>query len=327
MKRGAFTLLIFILLVEIMSGCGTANKGAQKEVISIGISQIVEHPALDALRLGILEGLVQNGYKEGENLKVDYKNAQGDMNNGITIANGFVLDKKNMLITIATPTTQAAAQATKDIPIVFAAVTDPVAADLVSALDKIDGNITGTSDQLPMSLQIDLIQRFIPDIKNLGVVYTTSEVNAGVQVDAIEQAATPLGINVVRAGITNSSEVRVATEAILKKVDAILIPVDNTVVSAFEGVLLVAQKEGVPVFASDTDTVKRGAVATYGIDYKKMGIQTGEMAARILKGEKLEDNPIEVTKNADLTINLSAVTSFGLEVSDELKKEAKELVE
>lgn len=322
MKRAVLVLIIFVLCVGIMSGCSS-----RKDVISIGISQIVEHPALDALRLGILEGLTKEGFRDGEKLKVDIKNAQGDINNAITIANGFVLDKKNMIITIATPTTQAAAQATKEIPIIFAAVTDPVAADLVTALDKIDGNITGTSDQLPMSLQIDLIKRFIPNITNLGVVYTTSEVNAGVQVDDIEQAAKASGIHVVRAGITNSSEVRVATESILKKVDAILIPIDNTVVSAFEGVLSVTQKEGVPVFASDTDTVKRGAVATYGIDYGQMGVQTGEMAARILKGEKLADNPIEVTKNAELTINLTAATIFGLQVSDELKKEAKELVE
>lgn len=327
MKRGFLLLLVFGLILGMLFGCGTANKGANQKVLSIGISQIVEHPALDALRQGILEGLSAQGFKEGEQIKVDFKNAQGDMNNAITIANSFTLDKKDMIITIATPTSQAAAQATKDIPIVFAAVTDPVAAGLVAALNKIDGNITGTSDQLPMSLQLELIKRFIPNIKNLGVVYTTSEINAGVQVEDIEQAAQKLGITVVRSGVTNSSEVKVATESILSKVDAILIPVDNTVVSAVEGVISTAEKEGVPVFASDTDTVKRGAVATYGIDYQQMGIQTGELAARILKGEKLSDNPIEVTKQAELTINLTAAKNFGLVVSNELQKEAKELVE
>lgn len=324
MKRSVGIIAVMVLVVALLAACGTGKQGGK--TISIGITQIVEHPALDAVRDGIIEGLANHGYVEGKNLKIDIKNAQGDMTNAITIANGFALDKKDMIFAIATPTAQAAAQATSEIPILFAAVTDPVAADLVGALDQIDGNITGTSDQLPMNLQLDLIQRFIPELKSLGVVYTTSEVNSGVQLNDIEKAAEERGIQVVRSGITNSSEVRVATEAILDKVDAILIPVDNTVVSAFEGVLTASQKNKIPVFASDTDTVKRGAIATYGIDYKRMGLQTADIAARILDGGKLADNPVEVTKSGELTINLKAAESVDLVVSDALKNEAVELI-
>lgn len=325
MKRGMTYLLALVLIIGVLTGCNAESQN--QKVLTIGITQIVEHPALDAVRAGIIEGLSKHGYNDGQNIKLDYKNAQGNMDNAITIANSFVLDKKSMILSIATPTTQAAVQATKDIPIVFAAVTDPVAAGIVSAIDTIDGNVTGTSDQLPMEMQLELIREFMPSIQNLGVVYSTSEVNAGVQVEDIETAAKKHGINVVRAGITNSSEARVATESILNKVDAILIPVDNTVVSAFEGVLSPAQKAGIPVFASDTDTVKRGAIATYGIDYKLIGIQTGEMAARILNGEKLSDNPVEVTKDADLTINVKAAEQFELEVPEALLQRAKELVQ
>lgn len=326
MKKGFISFLLLLFLFGMMTGCSTAKPESQ-QLISIGITQIVQHDALDAVRKGILDGLASNGFRDGEQIKVDYQDAQNEINNAITIANNFAADKKDMIIAISTPSAQAAAQATQDIPIVFATVTDPVAAGLVDALDKTDGNITGTSDQLPMELQVDLIRKFIPDIKKLGVIYSTSEVNAGVQADQIEESAATKGIEIVRAGITTTSEVKVATESLIGKVEAILIPVDNTVVSAIDGVLSVAQEAKIPVFASDTDTVRHGAVATYGIDYYKMGVQTGEMAARILKGEKISENPVEVTKNVDLTINKKAAKLFELPVPSELEKEAKEIIE
>lgn len=326
MKKGFISFLLLLFLFGLMTGCGTAKPESQ-QLISIGITQIVQHDALDSVRKGILDGLASNGFRDGEQIKVDYQDAQNEINNAITIANNFAADKKDMIIAISTPSAQAAAQATQDIPIVFATVTDPVAAGLVDSLDKTDGNITGTSDQLPMELQVDLIRKFIPDIKKLGVIYSTSEVNAGVQADQIEESAATKGIEIVRAGITTTSEVKVATESLIGKVEAILIPVDNTVVSAIDGVLSVAQEAKIPVFASDTDTVRHGAVATYGIDYYKMGVQTGEMAARILKGEKISENPVEVTKNVDLTINKKAAKLFELPVPSELEKEAKEIIE
>jgi putative tryptophan/tyrosine transport system substrate-binding protein len=332
MRKFISTGLAIAMTVLVGAGCSNTAKqttasAPAKKVVSLGITQIVEHPALDSVRKGILDGLAEKGFKQGDNLKVDLQNAQGDMNNAMTIANNFVSDKKDMIVAIATPTAQAAAQATKDIPIVFATVTDPVAAGLVKALDKPGKNITGTSDQLPMTLQVNLIKKFIPSVKKIGVIYSTSEVNSGVQVKAIEEAAAKSGIQVDKVGITRAAEVQAGAESLVGKVDAILIPVDNTVVSAVEGILTVAKKVKLPVFASDTDTVKRGAVGTYGIDYYKMGVQTGEMAARILSGQKTTDNPVEVTKQADLTINVKAAKSFGLTIPDDLNKQAKTLIE
>jgi putative ABC transport system substrate-binding protein len=177
-----------------------------------------------------------------------------------------------------------------------------------------------------MEKQLELIQKFIPNLKKLGVVYTTSEVNAEVQVKDLEETAKKKGIEVIKAGISSQNEVQVGAQSLAGKVEAILIPIDNTVVSAFEGVLGVAEKAKIPVFASDIDTVKRGAVATYGIDYYKMGKQTGEMAARILGGQKVADTPVEVSKETDLYINEKAAAAFGLQSSSELAKEAKELI-
>jgi putative tryptophan/tyrosine transport system substrate-binding protein len=333
MRRVISTGLAIALSVLVGAGCSNntpkqnAAAASAKKQVSLGITQIVEHPALDSVRKGILDGLATKGFKQGDNLKVDLQNAQGDMNNAMTIANNFVSDKKDMIVAIATPTAQAAAQATKDIPIVFATVTDPVAAGLVKALDKPGKNITGTSDQLPMTLQVGLIKKFVPSVKKIGVIYSTSEVNSEVQVKSIEEAAAKSGIQVNKVGITRAAEVQAGAESLVGKVDAILIPVDNTVVSAVEGILTVAQKAKLPVFASDTDTVKRGAVGTYGIDYYKMGVQTGEMAARILSGQKTTENPVEVTKQADLTINLKAAKTFGLSIPEDLKKQAKTLIE
>ncbi len=300
---------------------GTAADG---KTLAIGISQYVEHPALDSVYKGIVDGLADSGYKDGEKIHIDLQNAHGEPANTVSIAQKFAGDQKDMVIAIATPSAQAVAKVITDKPIIFSTVTDPVAAELVSSLEKPDRNITGTSDKLSMEKQIELISQFIPNLKKLGVLYTTSEVNAEVQVKELEAAGKQKGIEIVRSGISAITEIQLATQSLVGKVDAILIPVDNTVVSSVEGVLSVAEKEKLPVFASDIDTIKRGAIATYGIDYYKMGKQTGEMAARILDGKNVSETPVEVSKEAELYINEKAASTFGVTIPEELKKAAKE---
>jgi putative ABC transport system substrate-binding protein len=336
--RKAAGLLISGLLAFSLTACGSAGEqqtggqqqagtgAAEQKTFRIGITQFVEHPALDSVHKGIVDGLAAAGYQEGKNLQIDYQNAHGETANTLSIAQKFAGDKKDLVIAIATPSAQAAAKAIQDVPVVFSTVTDPISAQLVASLEKPDKNVTGTSDKVSMEQQLDLILQFIPDLKKLGVVYTTSEVNAEVQVKDLEETAKKKGIELVKAGISSQNEVQVGTQSLVGKAEAILIPIDNTVVSAFEGVLGVAEKAKIPVFASDIDTVKRGAVATYGIDYYKMGKQTGEMAARILGGQKVADNPVEVSKEADLYINEKAAGVFGLQISEELAKAAKELI-
>ncbi|MBO8163362.1 MAG: ABC transporter substrate-binding protein [Brevibacillus sp.] len=296
------------------------------KVIELGLTQFVEHPALDSVRKGILDGLAEAGYQEGKNLKVDYQNAHAEMANTVSIAQKFAGDGKDLVVAIATPSAQAVAKAITDVPIVFSTVTDPVSAQLVESLEKPGKNVTGTSDKVSMEQQLELVRQFIPDLKQLGVIYTTSEVNAEVQVKELEEAARKKGIELVKSGISNSSEVQVGTQVILDKVQAILVTVDNTVVSSIEGVLIAAQKANVPVFASDVDTVKRGAVATHGINYYKMGVQTGEMAARILNGQPTAETPVEVSRETDLYINETAAQTFGLTIPDALRQQAAEIV-
>lgn len=343
-------LLILLLVgIFILAGCGTGggtNEGANqgtgseteqpsqgengnegaKETVYLGISQFVEHPALDATKQGILDALADNGYKDGELLDVDFRTSQANFDTALSIAQKFVGDQRDIIVAIATPSAQAAVQAADgNIPVVFAAVTDPVAAGLVESNEAPGGMVTGTSDQVPMDQQVGLIKKFIPDVQTIGVIYSSAEVNSNVQVDAVTAAAGKLGIEVVKAGITTGSEVQQGTQSLVGKVDAIFIPTDNTVVSAFEGVLKVAQDNGIPIFASDVDTVERGAVATYGMDYYQMGYQTGEIVFQIINGEDPSNIPVQTSNEIDLVINLDAASKFGLEVSDDLKNEAKEL--
>ncbi|WP_245605582.1 ABC transporter substrate-binding protein [Thermicanus aegyptius] len=334
--------LLFALSV-ILGGCGqggpqgsqpsNGNQGAtdagtsgeagkeQEKTFKIGLTQIVEHPALDAIRQGILKGLEEHGFTEGKNLVIDYQNAQNDRNNATNIAQKFVAEKVDLIIAITTPSAQAAAQATKEIPIVFSAVTDPVAAGLVAAFDRPGENITGTSDLVPISRQVELMQKFLPNLKTIGIVYNSGEVNAEVQVKEAEKAAQEKGIKVEALGVSNNTEIQQAAESLAGKIDAYLVLVDNMIVAGFDTLQQVAEKAKIPVFASDSDTVKRGAVATYGLDQFQIGVQTGVMASRILRGESPKNIPVEVLKEVSLTVNPDAVKKYGLTLSDELKKE------
>jgi len=339
--RRASSFVMAALLSLTLAACGTGSNGAtqsttqpqtpsdtpaETKTVKLGLSQFVEHPALDSIRQGILDGLKEAGYEDGKNLAVDYQNAHADMNNTVTIAQKYAGDQKDIVIAIATPSAQAAAKAITDKPVVFSAVTDPLSAQLVSSLEKPDGNVTGTSDKVSMEQQLELIKTFLPELKKLGVIYTTSEVNAEVQVKDLEEATKKAGVELIKAGTSQMSEIQIAAQGLVGKVDAIFIPIDNSVVSSFEAVLGAAEEHKIPVFASDTDTVKRGAVATYGIDYYNMGVQTGEMAARILKGQTIAETPVEISKTADLYINETAAEKFGLPVTDALKQQAKELI-
>ncbi len=336
MRKSMSLFCCTLFAAFVLGGCGSAPKqntspttpaapAASSHKVKLGLTQFVEHPALDSVHKGIVDGLAEEGYREQDNLEIDFQNANGDMNNTVTIAQKFAGDHKDMVVSITTPSSQAVAKAIKDVPVIFSTVTDPVSAELVKSMDKPEGNITGTSDKVPMEKQLDLIQKFIPGVKKIGVLYTTSEVNSSVQVDELEKAAQAKGIELVKSGISSQSEVQLGTQTLVDQVQAILIPIDNTVVSSFDGVLMVAEKAKIPVFASDTDTVKRGAVATYGIDYYQMGKQTGHMAAKILKGQKVADTPVEISKETDLYMNETAASRFGLSISDELRKQAKEV--
>lgn len=328
MKKFLLVVLALVMAVA-LAGCGGGGSGEPKKdakQVNLGIIQIVEHPALDAARQGFLDTMAENGYKEGENLVVDFQSAQGDQSTLQSIANKFVNDKKDMVLAIATPSATAMANATTEIPILITAVTDPVEAKLVESLEKPGTNVTGTTDMNPVTEQLALIKELVPDAKNVGIVYNSSEVNSEVQVKIAREAAPGLGFTLHEATVTATNEVMQAAQSLVGKVDAIYLPTDNTVISSLSAVLQVAEENKIPVIAGESNSVEEGALATLGIDYYKLGAQTAEIALRVLNGENPAELPVEAQKGADIVINLKAAERFGVTVSDEVKAKAAQII-
>ncbi|MBT2681716.1 ABC transporter substrate-binding protein [Bacillus sp. ISL-35] len=327
MKKSLAVLLSgAMLMLAACGGGGNQASGEKKEkTVKIGITQIVEHPSLDAAREGFIAALKDAGYEEGKNLKIDYQNAQGDMNNNASIAQKFVSDKSDLILAIATPSAQAAVQATKDIPVLFTAITDPVGAELVQSMEKPGGNATGTSDTHPDAIKntIAAIKKFVPGAKKVGIIYNNGEPNSVVNVKNAKEALEAEGLQAVESTISASSEVKQAAESMVGRVDVLYIPKDNTVVAALESVITVANDKDIPMFVGEGDSVKRGAFASYGLDYHELGYTTGKMAVEILEGKKPADIPVGYPENLELVINKKAAEEEGITLTDDLLKDAK----
>ncbi|GFN22060.1 MAG: ABC transporter substrate-binding protein [Thermoanaerobacteraceae bacterium] len=333
-KRFSLVVFLVLLLSLTLAGCGSggddnraSEQGSEEKVVRLGIIQIREHPALDAARRGFLEAMKAGGYEEGRNLEVDFQNAQGDQSTLQNIARKFAQDKKDLILAIATDSAMAMANETQDIPILITAVTDPVAAKLVKSLDKPGTNVTGTTDMNPIKEQLELLKQLVPAAERVGVIYNSSEVNSQVQVAIAKEEAGALGLTIVEAPVTSTTEVVQATQSLVGRVEAIYVPTDNTVVSAISGVLQVAEEHKIPVLAGESNTVEAGALATIGIDYYKLGQQTGEMALRVLKGEKPQDMPIERQRDLSIVVNAKAAEAFGVTIPEDLKAKADKIIE
>ncbi|MCP2239143.1 ABC transporter substrate-binding protein [Thermoanaerobacterium thermosaccharolyticum] len=328
MRRFIFVLAAFFIFSVVLSGCGsrTISSGSTEKMITIGITQIVEHPALDSAREGFIKALKDNGYVEGKNVTFIQENAQGDMSTAQTIAKKFVDKNVDLIFSIATPTTQAVKKATSTIPIVFTAVTDPVAAGLVNSLDKPGGNVTGTSDMEPINDQLKLIKDLVPGAKRIGIIYNAGEANSTVQVKIAKDDAASLGYSIVEATVSNSSEVNQAAQSLVGKVDAIWLPTDNTVASSVAAIIKVANSAKIPVVAAEKGMVEGGSLATLGISYSDLGYQAGSMAIKILKGEKPANIKVETAKNLQLIINQKEADAIGLKIPDSIMKKAQEVI-
>lgn len=312
-------------LVAFMLAC-SASFSVTAEEKSVAITQIVEHPALDSVRLGVKEELIEQGFVEGENLKWQYESAQGNPTTAAQIARKFAGESPDVIVAIATPSAQTAAAAARNTAIVFSAVTDPVGAKLVKNLDKPGKNITGTTDMLPVKKHLELVKRLVPGIKTVGTIYNPGEANSVTIVELVEQTAPELDIKVIKAAATKSSDVLTAARSLVGKVDAIYLPTDNTVISAAEAVIKVGEQNNLPVIAADTDTVKRGAIAALGFNYYDVGRQTGAMVALILNGKKPGDIPVQGVEKMELYINPGAAERMGLELPTGILEEAKEVI-
>ena len=293
---------------------------------SVAVTAIVEHPALDAVRDGIKDALKTDGFEEGKNLKWQYQSAQGNTGTAAQIARKFVGDKPDAIVAIATPSAQAVVAATKSVPVVFSAVTDPVAAKLVASWEPSKNNVTGVSDLLALDKQMELVKQVVPAAKRVGMVYNPGEANSVVVVKELQKLLPTLGMTLVEAAAPRSVDVSSAARSLIGKVDVIYTNTDNNVVSAYESLVKVGQDAKIPLVASDTDSVKRGAVAAYGINYRDLGEQTGRMVSRILKGEKPGDIKPEVSTKMELYVNPGAAEKQGVKLSDALVKNASEVV-
>jgi len=328
MAKKNINLSIIILIIVILAvGVFIFQRQAEDEVYEIGISQFVEHPALDSAREGFIDALAEEGFVEGENLKITLQNAQADMSTAQSIAQRMKEQNPDLVLAIATPTAQTAVNLIKEIPVLITAVTDPVEAGLVDSMEKPGGNVTGTTDMNPVAKQLELVRDFIPNVKNLGILYNPGEVNSVVQVDIAKETAAKMDINLHEGTVTNTNEVSLAASSLVDKVDAIYVPTDNIIVSALPAVLNITNSKKIPIFASETGQVKQGAVATLGIDYYMLGRQTGKMAARVLNGENPADMPIEGAENPKIYLNKTACENLGLEIPAEILENADVIYE
>lgn len=283
-------------------------------VAKVAVSQIVEHPALDAARQGLLDGLKAKGYEEGKNLEFDFKTAQGNPAIAVQIARQFVGENPDVLVGIATPTAQALVAATKSIPVVFTAVTDPVGAKLVKKMEQPGKNVTGLSDLSPVEQHVELIKELMPNVKSIGVVYNPGEANAVSLMELLKVAAKKKGVQLVEATALKSADVQSATQAIAAKSDIIYALIDNTVASAIEGMIVAANQAKTPVFGAATSYVERGAVASLGFDYYQIGVQTADYVAAILEGADPGTLDVKVAKGSDLVINKTAADKLGMTI-------------
>ncbi|WP_026960250.1 ABC transporter substrate-binding protein [Aliagarivorans taiwanensis] len=300
--------------------------GASAASAYVATTAIVEHPALDAVRDGVKAVLEENGYS-GDKLKFTYESAQGQPAIAAQIARKLVGEKPDVIVAIATPSAQAAVTASKDIPVVFSVVTDPIGAKVVPSLTAPGSNVTGLSDMVNVEQHLALIREFLPDLKRLGIPFNPGEANSVAIVEAMKQAAAAQGIEVVESAAPKSSDVMIATKQLVGKVDAVYATTDNTIISAFESVVKVGIDAKLPVFAADTASVERGAVAAVGYDYAALGRQTGELVLKVLAGENPGDIDVKMAEGTDLYVNPKIAKRMGVSIPDAVLARANKVID
>ena len=314
-------LVVGILLTSLIS-LHQLKADKKKDVFRIGISQFITHQSLDATREGFVDELAKQGYVEGENIEIDFQNAQGEQRNLKTISQQLA-ESSDVVLAIATPSAQSLANTTQTTTVIFSAVTDPVSAKLVESREHPGGNVTGTSDQSSdaISTQINLIKKVLPKAKSIGILYTQSEPNSVVQKDEAKRLLEEKGFTVVEKTILDSNNVKAAAESLMTEVDMVFVPTDNIISSTMETVKQVSIKHKVPVFGGSTEMIAVGGLYNYGTNYEELGRQTARMLVRVLKGEKPENIAVELPEKLELHTNQEMADALGIDIS---KLEGKE---
>jgi len=309
------------------SGVTLASTGpAAAQTKTVAITAIAEHPALDAARDGIVEGLAAAGWKAGETVTIDFQSARGDPAAATQIARRFAGSRPDVIVPISTPSAQAIATATRAIPVVFTAVSDPVGARLVKSLEKPGGNVTGISDPVPVAAHVALIREILPNATRLAVLFSPGESNSVSLVRVLKEEAGRQGLSVIDTPVAKAVDAAAAVQGLAGKADALYIPLDNAVVSVLDGVVAAGRQAKLPVFSADTDSVARGTVASIGFDYRQVGRQAGAVAARILKGDEPGDIPVVPAQGTDLVINPASARAMGVIIPDAVAARATRVI-
>ena len=337
MKKILSAAVAIFAAAFILAGCNEKNKKTENDseqaalnqtdeqaletdrTFKIGIIQLVEHPALDKSYQGFVDGLAEAGFKIGENIVIDYQNAQGEQANCFTIANKFVNDKDDLIFAIATPAAQAVANLTKDIPILVTAVTDPESANLVKSNSLPGTNVSGTSDLTPVAAQIALLKKIVPNAKTVGLMYCSSEANSIFQINLAKEACEANGLSYIEGSVSNSNEIQQVTQSLVGKVDAFYVPTDNMLAAGMANVAMVANEAKLPVICGEDGMVVSGGLATYGINYYELGKLTAVQAVKIFKeGANPAEMPIEYVDKFDFSFNQATKDAIGIEFPEGL---------
>lgn len=311
MKKLITTILLTVSILT-LTACGNTTK--KDKVLNIGINQIVEYVALDDNREGFIKALEEAGYKDGDNIKIDYKNAQGDIGVSQSIAQKFVSDKKDLVFAIGTTAAQSVFNATKETPIIISAVTDPIEAGLADSLEKPGKNVSGTLDYLPVENQLKLLKELVPKAKKIGFIYNTSEVNSEVQLNELKKVAKDYEI--ITTGVTSTNEVNNAIVNLVNKIDVLYVPTDQLVVSSMPIIVKHTLDAKIPIIAAEKGSVESGALGTVGIDYYQLGYEAGKMAVAVLKGEDISKMPIKMPSKTEIYINKNTLEKLGINKSN-----------
>ena len=321
MKKCLAALMAVMLAALTLGGC-SSSKNANKDVVHIGILQYVEHPSLSAARKGFVAELKKEGYVDGKNLKLDYENAQGDQSNLQTISTNL-LSNNDLVLGIATPAAQTLSNLSTDVPVLFTAVTDPVSAKLVKTMEKPEGIATGTSDMSPISKQVELLQKVMPNVQKVGIMYTTNERNSEVQVEEAQKEFAKAGIDVLTKGISSTNDVQDTAKSLMSQTQVLFIPTDNMIVSAISLITELSKEMKVPVVGGSADIVEQGVLFTYGANYEALGRQTAKLAVRIIKGEDVSKVSAEYPKTLNVVANDDMAKTLGIDLTS-IKDESTE---
>ena len=298
----------------------------EKKVAKVGVLQFVSHPSLDLIYKGIQDGLAEEGYKDDQ-VKIDFMNSEGDQSKVATMSKQLVANGNDLVVGIATPAAQGLASATKDLPVIMAAITDPIGANLVKDLKKPGGNITGVSDHNPAQQQVELIKALTPNVKTIGALYSSSEDNSKTQVEEFKAFAEKAGLTVETFAVPSTNEIASTVNVMTSKVDAIWVPIDNTIASAFSTVVSSNQSAKKPIYPSATAMVEAGGLASVVVDQHDLGVATGKMIAQVLKGAKPADTPVNVFSTGKSVINKKLAQELGITIPESVLKEAGQVIE